>query len=43
MGVGQKLNYFGKTVEVVEFDKTHVVIRFESGSKICTNRLMFKL
>jgi len=33
----QKLNYFGQEVEVVEFDKTHVVIRLESGSIMCTD------
>lgn len=42
MKIGDKLNYFGKDVEVVEFNKTHVLIKFESGSKICTNRLIFK-
>ena len=42
MKIGQKVNYFGKEVEVVEFNKTHVLIKFESGIKICTNRLMFK-
>jgi hypothetical protein len=42
MKIGDKLNYFGKDVEVVDLNKTHVVIRFESGSKICTNRLHWK-
>ena len=42
MKIGQKVNYFGKEVEVVEFNRTHVLIKFESGIKICTNRLMFK-
>ena len=42
MKIGQKVNYFGKEAEVVEFNKTHVLIIFESGTKICTNRLMFK-
>jgi len=33
----QNLNYFGQEVEVVEFDKTHVVIRLKSGSLLCTD------
>jgi hypothetical protein len=37
MVVGQKLNYFDQEVEVVEFDKTHVVIKFKSGSLLCTD------
>lgn len=41
MKIGQKLNYFGKTVEVVEFNQTHVLIQFESGTKICTNKNTF--
>ena len=42
MRIGDKLNYFGKYVEVVDFDKTHVLIMFKSGAKICTNKLYFK-
>jgi len=37
MNKNQKLNYFGQEVEVVEFDKTHVVIRLKSGSLLCTD------
>jgi hypothetical protein len=37
MNKNQKLNYFGQEVEVVEFDKTHVVIMLESGSLLCTD------
>ena len=38
---GKKLNYFGKMVEVVDSDKTHVLILFKNGVKICTNKLTF--
>lgn len=41
MKIGDKLNYFGTYCEVVEFNKTHVLIKFESGIKICTNRFSF--
>jgi hypothetical protein len=41
MKIGDKPNYFGKTVEVVEFNSTHVIVKFESGSKLCTNRNTF--
>lgn len=40
--IGNILNYFGKPVEVVEFNRTHVLIKFESGLKICTNRFAFE-
>jgi hypothetical protein len=42
MKIGDIVNYFGKDVEVVDFDKTHVLIRFESGTIICTDKLTFK-
>lgn len=42
MKIGDIVNYFGKDVEVVDVDKTHVLIKFESGTKICTNKLYFK-
>jgi hypothetical protein len=42
MEVGQKLNYFGSVCTVVQFDKTHVVIQFENGTKLCTNRNTFE-
>jgi hypothetical protein len=42
MKIGDKLNYFGKDAEVVDFDNTHVLIRFKSGAKICTDKLTFK-
>tara|TARA_R110000782_G_scaffold255292_1_gene344049 strand:- start:205 stop:345 length:141 start_codon:yes stop_codon:yes gene_type:complete len=42
MNIGDKLNYFGKDVEVVDFNKTHVLIIFKSGIKICTNKFSFK-
>lgn len=38
---GNKLNYFGKTVEVVDFDKKYVLVRFESGTKLCTSKTTF--
>lgn len=38
---GNKLNYFGSIVEVVNSDNTHVVILFENGTKICTNKNTF--
>ncbi len=41
MKIGDKLNYFGKEVEVVKFDNTHVVVRFESGSLLCTTKSTF--
>ena len=42
MEIGDKLNYFGKDAEVVEFNNTHVLIKFESGTKLCTNKNLFK-
>jgi hypothetical protein len=36
MKIGDIVNYFGKQAEVVLFDRTHVVIKFEDGSKFCT-------
>lgn len=42
MKIGDTLNYFGKPVEVVAFDKTHVVIKFEDGTKLCTGRSLFE-
>ena len=41
MKIGDKVNYFGKEAEVIELDKTHVVIKFNSGTKICTNKSTF--
>ena len=41
MVIGQKLNYFGKEVEVVEFNSTHVLIKFKSGLKIATPKTTF--
>ena len=43
MNIGDKVNYFGKVAEVVKFDKTHVVIKLESGTKLCTNILKFNI
>jgi hypothetical protein len=41
MKIGDKLNYFGKIVEVVDKNITHVLIKFESGIKIATNKNTF--
>jgi hypothetical protein len=41
MKKGDILNYFGKTVEVVDLNATHVLIKFENGIKICTNKNTF--
>lgn len=41
MQIGDIVNYFGKQAEVVLFDRTHVVIKFEDGSKLCTTRTAF--
>ena len=41
MKIGNKLNYFGKDCEVVDFDRTHVLVRFASGLQLCTPRSTF--
>lgn len=41
MQKGDIVNYFGKQAEVVLFDRTHVVIKFKDGSKLCTTRTAF--
>jgi hypothetical protein len=41
MKKGDKLNYFGKDVEVVESNQTHVLIKFNNGSKLCTPKSTF--
>lgn len=41
MKKGDILNYFGKNAEVVDFNATHVLIMFENGTKICTNKNTF--
>ena len=38
---GNKLNYFGKTVEVVDSNDEYVLILFKSGVKICTPKITF--
>jgi hypothetical protein len=35
------VNYFGKQAEVLEFNKTHVLIKFENGNKLCTTKTAF--
>ena len=42
MKIGDTLNYFGKSVEVVAFDKNHVLILFENGTKICVSKSLFE-
>jgi hypothetical protein len=41
MKIGDTLNYFGNKVIVIETNQTHVLIQFESGTKICTNKFTF--
>ena len=41
MKKGDTVNYFGKNAEVVYFNKTHVLIKLESGSQLCTLRSTF--
>ncbi len=41
MKIGDTVNYFGKEAEVLLFDKTHVVIKFKSGSVLCTTKSTF--
>jgi hypothetical protein len=38
----KELLYFGKPVKVLAEDKTHYLIQFENGIKICTNKNTFK-
>jgi len=38
---GNKLNYFGKMVEVFDSNDTHVLVKFEGGFKLCTNKTTF--
>ena len=41
MQKGDIVNYFGKEAKVVLFNRTHVVIKFKDGSKICTTKTAF--
>ena len=41
MHIGDKLNYFGQMVEVVDSNDKYVLIMFESGTKICTPKSTF--
>ena len=41
MKIGDIVNYFGKEAEVCLFNRTHVVIKFKDGSKICTTKTAF--
>ena len=38
---GNTLDYFGKKVTVLEEDENYVLIKFESKTKICTNKNTF--
>jgi hypothetical protein len=42
MKIKQKLNYFGRDCEVVDLNTTHVLVRFASGSQLCTPRSTFE-
>jgi hypothetical protein len=42
MKKGIQLNYFGKMCKVLDFDKTHVLVQFENGTKLCTDINAFK-
>lgn len=39
--IGRKLIYCGQKVTVLAEDKTHVLIQFDDGGKICTNKNTF--
>lgn len=41
MKKGDTVNYFGKNAEVIDFKETHVLIKLESGSKLCTLKSTF--
>jgi hypothetical protein len=41
MQIGDKVKYCKAEATIIEMDKTHVVVQFENGSKICTNKLTF--
>ena len=41
MKIGITVNYFGKQAEVLEFNKTHVLIKFKNGTKLCTTKTAF--
>jgi hypothetical protein len=41
MKIGDKLDYFGKTVTVIDLNYTHCLVRFEDGTKLCTNKNTF--
>jgi hypothetical protein len=41
MKTGDIVNYFGKEAEVLEFNKTHVLIKFKNGTKLCTTKTAF--
>jgi|LakMenEpi03Aug12_release.lakeMendotaPanAssembly.Ray.scaffolds.fasta_scaffold5238809_1 hypothetical protein len=38
MKIGDIVNYFGKKAQVVLFNTSHVVIKFEDGSRLCTKK-----
>ena len=39
--INKELIYFGQNVTVLTEDKTHVLILFKEGYKICTNKNTF--
>ena len=40
--INKKLIYLGKSVTVIAEDTTHVLIQFESGTKIATSKSTFE-
>ena len=36
--INRELVYFGQKVTILAEDKTHVLIQFDDGGKICTNK-----
>jgi hypothetical protein len=32
------INYFGKKAKVLQKNNTHILIQFENGTKLCTNK-----
>lgn len=38
MEIGDKITYYGSKATVLEQNRTHVLLQFESGSKICVKK-----
>ena len=41
MKIRDTVNYFGKEAQVLEFNKTYVLIKFKNNSKLCTTKTAF--